>query len=85
MEDVSRFLDHSSLAVTTVYLRRLEGERDKNWDKVARGHPYIAAEHIIKDNKKSFFTMFNCDLSFPCGLAVAPLRAKGCWVDHRTS
>ena len=25
VEDVSRFLDHSSLAVTTVYLRRLEG------------------------------------------------------------
>ncbi|MGP8079621.1 MAG: tyrosine-type recombinase/integrase [Dehalococcoidales bacterium] len=29
VEDVSRFLDHSSLAVTTVYLRRLEGEQDK--------------------------------------------------------
>ena len=29
IEDVSRFLDHSSLAVTTVYLRRLEGEQDK--------------------------------------------------------
>jgi hypothetical protein len=27
VEDVSRFLDHSSLAVTTVYLRRLEGQR----------------------------------------------------------
>src|ERR1035437_5626322 len=25
IEDVSRFLDHSSLAVTTTYLRRLEG------------------------------------------------------------
>jgi hypothetical protein len=33
--DVSRFLDHSSLAVTTVYLRRLEGEQDKSWAKVA--------------------------------------------------
>jgi hypothetical protein len=30
-----RFLDHSSLAVTTVYLRRLEGEQDKSWAKVA--------------------------------------------------
>jgi hypothetical protein len=29
------FLDHSSLAVTTVYLRRLEGETDKSWSKVA--------------------------------------------------
>ena len=35
IEDVSRFLDHGSLAVTTVYLRRLEGETDKNWAKVA--------------------------------------------------
>ena len=36
VEDVSRFLDHSSLAVTTVYLRRPEGEQDKSWAKVAK-------------------------------------------------
>ncbi len=35
VEDVSRFLDHSSLAVTSVYLRRLEGEADRTWGKVA--------------------------------------------------
>jgi integrase len=35
IEDVSRFLDHSSLAVTTTYLRRLEGQEDKGWGKVA--------------------------------------------------
>ncbi len=35
IEDVSRFLDHSSLAVTTTYLRRLEGQEDKSWAKVA--------------------------------------------------
>jgi integrase len=35
IEEVSRFLDHSSLAVTTTYLRRLEGEEDKGWGKVA--------------------------------------------------
>src|SRR5208283_3445343 len=35
IEEVSRFLDHSSLAVTTVYLRRLEGEQDRSWAKVA--------------------------------------------------
>ena len=35
IEDVSRFLDHSSLAVTTIYLRRLEGQEDKGWGKVA--------------------------------------------------
>ncbi len=31
VEQVSRFLDHSSLAVTTVYLRQLEGDRDMTW------------------------------------------------------
>jgi site-specific recombinase XerD len=35
IEDVSRFLDHSSLAVTTTYLRRLEGQEDTSWGKVA--------------------------------------------------
>ena len=35
IEDVSRFLDHSSLAVTSTYLRRLEGQEDKGWSKVA--------------------------------------------------
>jgi len=35
IEDVSRFLDHSSLAVTTTYLRRLEGQEDRSWSKVA--------------------------------------------------
>jgi integrase len=35
IEDVSAFLDHSSLAVTTVYLRRLEGQEDRAWREVA--------------------------------------------------
>jgi site-specific recombinase XerD len=35
VEAVSAFLDHSSLAVTTVYLRRLEGETDQTWPDVA--------------------------------------------------
>jgi site-specific recombinase XerD len=35
IEDVSRFLDHSSLAVTTTYLRRLEGQADRGWSAVA--------------------------------------------------
>jgi len=34
-EYVNRFLDHSSLAVTSTYLRRLEGQRDLGWAKVA--------------------------------------------------
>ena len=36
VESVSQFLDHSSLAVTTTYLRRLEGERDAAWHGVAQ-------------------------------------------------
>ena len=35
VEEVSRFLDHSSLAVTTTYLRRLEGQEDRSWRAVA--------------------------------------------------
>lgn len=35
LEAVSSFLDQSSLAVTTTYLRRLEGERDAAWEWVA--------------------------------------------------
>jgi len=35
VEEVSSFLDHSSLAVTTTYLRRLEGQEDKSWASVA--------------------------------------------------
>ncbi len=35
IESVSQFLDHSSLAVTTVYLRRLEGQTDDTWGRVA--------------------------------------------------
>ena len=36
IEDVSRFLDHSNLATTTTYLRRLEGQEDRTWAKVAK-------------------------------------------------
>jgi integrase len=35
VETVSAFLDHSSLAVTTTYLRRLEGQEDHGWVAVA--------------------------------------------------
>jgi len=35
VETVSSFLDHSSLAVTTTYLRRLEGVEDHSWGRVA--------------------------------------------------
>jgi site-specific recombinase XerD len=36
VEQVSRFLDHSSLAVTSIYLRQLEGDRDTTWQQVAQ-------------------------------------------------
>lgn len=35
VEDVSSFLDHSNLAVTSIYLRRLEGDDDSGWQAVA--------------------------------------------------
>jgi len=35
IEAVSAFLDHSNLAVTTTYLRRLEGSTDSAWAEVA--------------------------------------------------
>ena len=35
IESVSQFLDHSSLGVTTTYLRRLEGQQDSTWRAVA--------------------------------------------------
>jgi site-specific recombinase XerD len=35
IEAVSSFLDHNSLAVTTTYLRRLEGQEDRTWRDVA--------------------------------------------------
>ena len=35
VESVSQFLDHSSLGVTTTYLRRLEGQQDLSWQGVA--------------------------------------------------
>jgi hypothetical protein len=35
VEEVAPFLNHSSLTVATTYLRSLEGQEDKNWEKVA--------------------------------------------------
>jgi site-specific recombinase XerD len=36
VEEVNEFLDHSSLAVTSVYLRRLESREDAAWPDIAR-------------------------------------------------
>ena len=47
IEAVSQFLDHSSLAVTTVYLRRLEGQTDESWGRVAEDfEPQEAAAKV---------------------------------------
>jgi integrase len=35
IEAVSAFLDHSSLSVTSTYLKRLEGVTDRLWAEVA--------------------------------------------------
>ena len=36
VESVRKFLDHTSLGVTTTYLRLLEGNVDRSWPEVAR-------------------------------------------------
>ncbi|OAI41066.1 hypothetical protein AYO38_04660 [bacterium SCGC AG-212-C10] len=36
VESVSHFLDHSLLAARSVYLKRLEGQEDKSWGRVAK-------------------------------------------------
>ena len=35
LEDISAFLGHSSLAITQIYLHRLEGQPDHAWQRVA--------------------------------------------------
>ncbi len=35
IEELNQFLDHSSLLVTTTYLRKLKGEEDRHWQAVA--------------------------------------------------
>lgn len=35
VEQVSSWLDHSSISTTSTYLRRLEGERDEAWERMA--------------------------------------------------
>ena len=37
IEEIGQFLDHTSLAVTSDYLRRLEGDCDPRWRAVAAG------------------------------------------------
>ena len=46
VEQVSRFLDHSSLAVTWVYLGQLEGARDTTWQQVAVNLGILGARGI---------------------------------------
>ena len=36
VEQVGNFLDHSTLGVTTIYLRQLEGQNDDGWRSVAQ-------------------------------------------------
>jgi hypothetical protein len=35
VEQVSAWLDQSSISTTSIYLRRLEGERDETWEGMA--------------------------------------------------
>ena len=47
VETVSAFLDHSSLAVTTTYLRRLEGVEDHSWERVAEAIGVLTAILVL--------------------------------------
>jgi site-specific recombinase XerD len=54
IESVSQFLDHASLGVTTTYLRRLEGQEDSSWYKVAeaiRGSDLTVGTAAIRDQE----------------------------------
>lgn len=51
LEDVSRWMVHSSLAVTQVYLQRVEQPRDESWRKVGAALGIVAED---KDNKRSY-------------------------------
>jgi len=48
IEEVSSFLDHSSLAVTAVYLRRIEVAEDRAWASVAEAIG-LSGGHRVKD------------------------------------
>jgi len=46
VETVSAFLDHSSLAVTPTYLRRLEGVEDHSWGQGAEGSGGVGSPQL---------------------------------------
>jgi hypothetical protein len=47
VEEVSLFLDHSSLAMTSVYLRRLEGQEHRGWGRVAEAIGIVAGTNSV--------------------------------------
>ena len=85
VESVSQFLDHSSLAVTTTYLRRLEGERDAAWHERRqryRSHlaPHDSTSRRVRDTvipKRSAvrWRLARLDLYAPSERSYIPLRS----------
>lgn len=53
---MSRFLDHSSLAVTTTYLRRLEGQEDRARAQFAAAIRLLSALVHTQTDYRSVFT-----------------------------
>src|SRR6266540_4114454 len=53
IEDVSCFFDHRSPAVTTTYLRRLEGQEDRSWGRVGGGAWRVAVDAIAARSRPS--------------------------------
>jgi hypothetical protein len=58
IEEVSRLLDHSSLSITTTCLRRLVGQEDHGWGRVAEAigvwkpigsHHHLSFEGEVRD------------------------------------
>ena len=85
MEEVSLFLDHSSLAVTSVYLRRLEGQEDKGWGRVAEAigvgqlrhcPPNVLSRSANVDPAESTTTMVPTIMSEPRGVEMSWISGR---------
>ena len=73
IEAVSRFVEHSSPAVTATYLGRLEGQEDQSWEKVAAAIGYERTGIQIRSA-----SILYAELLRP--LRTQPMRARKCGI-----
>lgn len=78
IEAVSAFLDHSSRAVTTVYLRRLEGETDHTWPEVAACDQGVTGSCLDRTPPATFIRSGEFALSLPARRIFGTGRARHC-------